>query len=156
MSAEKELKTKYHQYRKETGLTRDQASEIMGSEMSVKRIERIEYGEVQPDPYDIVEMADAYNKPEMCNEYCVNECPIGQRYVPAVEIKDLSKLALKTLTSLNHLNKDKERLVEICEDGVISDDEIEDFENIRTYINNISTVANALNIWIDEFMKDAE
>lgn len=69
-------------------------------------------------------MARAYKKPSLCNYYCSHECPIGQEYVPEVEVKELSSIVLEMLASLNSVHKQKDRLIEIAADGKITGDEI--------------------------------
>lgn len=143
----------YEKARKELNVSREKASELMA--INSKRIERIEYGEpIHPD--EVLEMSKGYNKPDLCNYYCANECPIGQRYVQEVEIKDLSRVALQTLSSLNSLNKMKEKMIDICADGTISEEERKDFDEIRAKLNEISLMAQTIDVWFDEFVKDKD
>lgn len=62
-------------------------------------------------------MAAKYRRPSLCNYYCSNQCPIGQAYVPEIEMKELSAIVLEMLASLNCVNLEKERLIEITADG---------------------------------------
>ena len=75
-------KTVYQLYREELNLTREKASELMDG-MTPSRIEKIENGQ-EPTPFDIIQMADCYKRPELCNYYCSHKCAIGDRYVPQV------------------------------------------------------------------------
>ena len=36
--------------------------------------------------------------------YCANQCPIGQQYVPEIKVKDLSQIILEMLASLNSMS----------------------------------------------------
>ena len=92
-------------------------------------------------------MAEKYKQPGLCNYYCANQCPIGQEYVPEVKIKDLSQIVLEMLASLNSMNRRKDRLIEITADGVISDDELEDFIRIREELERISIAVETLQLW---------
>ena len=65
-------------------------------------------------------MAEKYKRPDLCNYYCANQCPIGQEYVPEVSIRDLSQIVLEMLASFNAMNKRKDRLIEITADGMIT------------------------------------
>ena len=96
----RENKTIYQICREEAGLTRSEASEKM-SAVSDSKIEKFEYEMQEPAPYDIVQMADAYKRPDLCNYYCSHKCEIGHRYVPEIEISDLSNIILETIASLN-------------------------------------------------------
>ena len=44
-----------------------------------ERIEKIDSEKVLPHPEEVLIMADKYKSPELCNYYCSNQCPIGQR-----------------------------------------------------------------------------
>ena len=76
-------------------------------------------------------MADKYKSPELCNYYCSNQCPIGQQYVPEIKMKELPQIILETVASLNKMNKKQERLIEITADGIIDNDELDDFIYIQ-------------------------
>ena len=123
----KENKNIYQTSREEAGFTREAAAEVLEF-ISSDRIEKIESEKSLPHPDEILAMADCYKNPGLCNYYCSHECPIGQEYVPEVKLKDLSQITLEMLASLNTLEKEKNRLIEITVDGVISEDEKEDFE----------------------------
>ena len=97
-------------------------------------------------------MAEKYKQPNLCNYYCANQCPIGQEYVPEVKIKDLSQIVLEMLASLNSMNRRKDRLIEITADGVISDDELEDFIRIREELERISIAVETLQLWSERML----
>lgn len=78
----RENKTIYQLCREAAGLTRAEASEKMDA-VSDSKIEKFEYETQEPTPYDILQMADAYKRPDLCNYYCSHKCEIGHRYVPA-------------------------------------------------------------------------
>lgn len=84
-------------------------------------------------------MAEKYKRPSLCNCYCSQQCPIGQRYVPFVTRRELPAIILEMLASLNAMNSKKERLIEIAADGKISNDEIDDFIHIRQELERISS-----------------
>lgn len=144
----KDNKSIYQLAREEAGLTRMEASERTYLSESV--IEKIEYGNTRPDPDAVVAMAKAYKKPELCNYYCSHECAIGNAYVPEVKISALSDIVLNMLASLNSLEKQKERLIEITVDGEVSQDELADFVRIHKMLNRISMSADALRLWLEK------
>lgn len=49
-------------------------------------------------------MAEKYKRPSLCNYYCSRQCPIGQQYVPEIEIKELSSIVLEMLASKYYLS----------------------------------------------------
>ena len=147
----KENKNIYHTTRENLGLTREAASELLGT-MSPERIEKIENERSMPYPDEVMVMADKYKQPGLCNHYCANQCPIGQQYVPEVKIKDLSQIVLEMLASLNAMQKKKDRLIEITVDGQISGDELEDFIAIQQELERISIAVETLQLWCERML----
>lgn len=142
-------KTIYQICREEAGLTRSEASEKMTA-VSDSKIEKFEYEMQDPTPYDIIQMADAYKRPDLCNYFCSHKCEIGHRYVPEVEVSDLSDIILETIASLNEINSLTTRLIQIARDGKISDDEMKDFAFISKKLDEISLAVDSLNLWVDK------
>lgn len=145
----RENKNIYQLYRESAGLTRAEASEKMTA-VSASKIEKFEYETQDPTPYDIIQMADAYKRPDLCNYFCSHKCEIGHRYVPEVEVSDLSDIILETIASLNEINPLTTRLIQIARDGKISDDEIKDFAFISKKLDEISLAVDSLNLWVDK------
>ena len=143
----RENKTIYQLCREAAGLTRAEASERMDA-VSDSKIEKFEYETQEPTPYDILQMADAYKRPDLCNYYCSHKCEIG--HVPEVEMTDLSNIILETIASLNEINPLTGRLIQIARDGKISDDEIKDFAFISNKLDEISLAIDSLNLWVDK------
>ena len=151
----KENKNIYQTSREEAGFTRDAAAEALEF-ISSDRIEKIENEKSLPHPDEILAMADCYRNPSLCNYYCSHECPIGQEYVPEVKLKDLSQITLEMLASLNSLEKEKSRLIEITVDGVISDDERKDFERIQDQLAQIAMAVDSLQLWVQKAIVDGK
>ena len=151
----KENKNIYQISREEANLTREAAAEELEF-ISSDRIEKIESEKSLPHPDEILAMADCYKNPALCNYYCSHECPIGQEYVPEVTFKELSQITLEMLASLNSLEKEKNRLIEITVDGVISDDEKKDFEKIQEQLAQISLAIDSLELWVQKAIVDGK
>ena len=130
----KENKNKYQLLREELGLSREKASELL-EVISPERLEKIENERSAPHPDEVLLMSQKYRKPSLCNHYCSTECPIGQQYVPQVQVKELSAIVLEMLASLNAVQKQKDRLIEIAADGKIS-------ANKTTFLPNVSQLVN--------------
>ena len=147
----KENKNKYQLAREELGLSREKASDLL-EVIPPERIEKIENERSLPHPDEVLVMSQKYKKPSLCNYYCSNECPIGKEYVPEVQIKELSAIVIEMLASLNSVNKTKDRLIEIAADGVISDDEIDDFIHIQEELERISITVETLQLWAEKML----
>ena len=151
----KDNKNIYFRQREQCGLTREEASEVLGG-LTADRIEKIENERSLAHPDEVLMMAEGYKAPHLCNYYCANECPIGQQYVPEIQVKDLSRITLETLSTLNSLNQLKDRFVDISVDDKITEDELDDFMLIREKLENISLTADTLRYWMEQNLPDRE
>ena len=147
----KKDKNIYQQTREGLELSREGASELL-EWISPERIERIENEKSQPNPDEVLQMADKYKLPRLCNYYCANQCPIGQEYVPEIKAKELSQITLELLASLNTMNAKRERLIEITVNGKIDNDEIADFINIQEELERISVTVETLQLWCERML----
>ena len=145
----KKDKNIYQLSREELELTRESASERMGC-ISADRIEKIESEKSLAHPDEVMVMADAYKKPNLCNYFCSHECPIGREYVPEIQPKDLSQIVLEMLASLNTIDKHRDRLIEITADGKIGTDEMTDFQTIQEQLSKISLSVESLRLWVED------
>ena len=149
----KENKNKYQLIREELGLSREKASELLEF-ISPERIEKIENEKSLPHPDEVLQMAEKFARPSLCNHYCACQCPIGQKYVPEIEMKELSAIVLEMLASLNRINREKDKLIEISADGRIARDEIEDFIHIRRELERISITVETLQLWSEKMLAE--
>lgn len=124
--------------------------------ISESRIEKIENEKVTVQPEDVVAMAKAYRKPSLCNYYCSHECRIGQEYVPEVKISSLAEISLGILSSINSLGQQKDRLIEIAEDGVLTEDEIPDFLTIQDNLEKLSLTVDSLKLWLENAIANGQ
>jgi hypothetical protein len=151
----KENKNIYQEMREGCNLTRERAGEIMEF-VSADRIEKIENESSVARPEEVLAMSECYNSPELCNYYCTHECSIGKKYMVEVKVDRLSQIVLETLDSLEKLNKERNRLVEITVDGRITDDEKKDFERIQGNLEKLSATVDALRFWTEKVTNQEE
>lgn len=147
--------TIYKETRKKHDLTRDDVCDkasLMDNPIQPERLERIENGKFPITPDEVMLLAKIYGEPTLCNHYCSKECPIGEKYVPEVKVKDLTQIVLEMLSSLNSMKKSQERLIEITADGTIDDDEIKDFVFIQKELERISVTVEALQLWVEQML----
>ena len=147
----KENKNIYQLTREGLKLSREAASELLES-IPPERIEKIENERSLPHPDEVLVMSDKYMQPSLCNYYCANQCPIGMEYVPEVQVKELSTIVLEMLASLNSVQKQRDRLIEIAADGRISGDEIDDFIFIQEELERISITVETLQLWSEKML----
>ena len=147
--AKKVTKTPYQLRREQLGLSREKAADLLGT-IPPERIERIESGKFTAHPDEILIMAEKYKAPQLCNAYCTTECEIGMRYVPRVEHKELSRIVLEMLASLNRLQSRKELLIELTADEKIDRHEIADFVAIQKELEDLSASVETLRLWVEQ------
>lgn len=149
--------TVYKDIRKKHELTRDEVCDkasLLNNPLQPERLERIENGKFPITPNEVMLLADIYGEPSLCNHYCAKECPIGEKYVPEIKVKDLSQIVLEMLASLNTMKKNQERLIEISADGTIDDDEIRDFVYIQNELEHISITVETLQLWVEKMLAE--
>lgn len=150
----KENKNRYQQAREEANLTRAAVEDLTDSKLTERKIEKIENGTQNAQPPEVVEMAKLYDKPDLCNFYCTNECEIGKKYVPQVEtIHDLPQITLSLLSSLNTLENDKNKIIDIVSDGKVTDDEKIAFQEFKDHLSQMSLAIETLKLWAEKELK---
>ena len=148
--------------REEAGLTRAQASEKLVF-VSESRIEKYESGKSEVHPEEVLAMAPtsttsslSIRKPMLCNYYCSKMCPIGKENVPEIKMKDLAQIVLNTLATLNSLEDEKDRLIEITADSQVSEDELSDFVRIQRGIEQIALASDSLSMWMNQMVASGQ
>lgn len=158
MMAKRSVKADKNEYflsRERAGLTREAAAELLDW-IGADRIERIENGRSPIKPDEVLRMAECYKDAKLCNYFCANDCPIGQEYVPEIELKSLSQITLEMLATLNSLANEKDRLIEITVDGIISEDEKQDFIAIQQRLDEMSIAIDSLKLWVSSKIDSGE
>jgi hypothetical protein len=148
--------TIYKKIRIEHNMSRDEVCDeaLQYGFIAPERLERVENGKHPIHPDEVLLLSEIYGEPTLCNYYCSQECPIGQKYVPEIKVKDLSKIVLEMLASLNSAQKRQERLIEISADGVIDADEIKDFVFIQKELERISVTVECLQLWVEQMLAE--
>ena len=149
----------YQIAREELGLTRAEATTCIPGNpdfpgmdwITESRLVKLEHGEATIQPEDVVAMAKRYNKPELRNYYCCNECAIGRIDAPEVTYNGgIHEILVNMAVSLKNVNHEKIRLMEILEDGKVDSDELEDYEKISEELEHISMTIEALQLWCEK------
>ncbi len=143
----------YKEIRKSKGLSREDASKLLGL-ITPERLERIENNKFPVQPDEVCVMADKYKEPSLKNYYCSTQCPIGQQSVPEIKVKNLAEIIIQMVASLNSMKKKQERLIEITADGIIDNEELNDFIYIQKELERISVTVEALQLWTETMVAD--
>lgn len=134
--------------------SREGAAELLG--ISVSTLADYELGNTKVVPVDkVVLMADLYNSPELITGYCVSECPVHGFLPLATEEKSIQGITLRLLRSFNEdeLKTIKEDLIEITEDGIISDDEAPKLKMILKKLDKMAEIISEMKIVGEKYIK---
>lgn len=129
--------------------SREGAAEMLG--VSVSSLADYELGITKVVPVDkLVLMAELYNAPELKAWYCTSECPIGKTCsaLPSENLTTVERTTMKLLKMLRETEVEsvKETLIDITADGVITDDETVDLEEIMNYLDGLIKAAGELRL----------
>jgi len=138
----------YTSARMDAGLTREQASEMLEF-ISSDRLYRIESGDTLPHPEEVLAMQKCYKNALLCNQYCTKECAIGQEFQSELSVKHLPQITLEIVDTINSLEIQKNRLIEMTTDSSIQEEELSDFNAIRKDLERISEACSSLKLWVE-------
>lgn len=156
-----ENKNVYFQARKRASVSnpklfsRESAAEMLG--ISPYTLADYELGSTKVVPVDkVMLMADLYNAPELITGYCRYECPIHGFLPLATEEKNIQGIALRILkgfdeTELRNIKRD---LIDILEDGTISDDEAPKLKEILESLEKMAETISELKLVGEKYLKD--
>ena len=77
-------------------------------------------------------------------------------YVPEIKIQDLSQIVIKMLSSLNAVQDNQRKFIDIVADGKIADDELEKFIDIQEELEKISVTVQTLQLWSEQMLAGGE
>ncbi|MCM1101637.1 MAG: helix-turn-helix domain-containing protein [Acetatifactor muris] len=150
----------YFQARKKAAIynerlySREGAAELLG--ISVSTLADYELGNTKVVPVDkVVLMADLYCAPELIAGYCMRECPVHGFLPLATEEKSIQGIALRLLKGFNEdeLKAMKVDLIEITEDGIISQEEIPKLKEILRKLDSMAEVISEMKIAGEKCLK---
>ncbi|AZV56772.1 helix-turn-helix transcriptional regulator [Clostridium sp. AWRP] len=129
--------------------SREGTSEILG--VSPSSLLNYETGVCKQIPTDVVvKMAEIYNAPELMNYYCCKECPIGKYSVPHIEVLEMDRITIQIVSSLENINEVKKELLDITEDGIITEYEKPKLDHIVKTLDKISVESQELKLWVQK------
>lgn len=156
----KENTNVYFQARKRAAMSNDRlfsrenAAELLG--ISPYTLADYELGNTKVVPVDkVVLMADLYNAPELITGYCKYHCPIHGFMPLATEEKNLQGIALRLLKGLNDddMQELKTSMIDILEDGKVSDDELTEFKKLMEHLDRLAEITSELKLAGEKILK---
>ena len=124
--------------------------------ISVSTLADYELGNTKIVPVDkVVLMADLYKAPELKNQYCKTECPIGQQMPIATEIKGLEGITLRLIREFDaaRLEEVKQQLMDIASDGIVDESEKPYLEKILASLDQIAKVISEMRLVGEKLLK---
>lgn len=133
--------------------SREGAADIMSIDRG--RLYRIESGVADPYPEEVHLMADLYGAPELRNWYCRRKCPLGGNIPEVSADVDLDRISIKAFSSLRKVSIVKDMLLDIVSDGVISQEEQSDLDQIIRVLDELNEINQNLKNWSEKNRKKA-
>ena len=100
-------------------------------------------------PDNVLRMADLYNAPELRKLYCREMCPLGCD-VPKVDLDNLYRIIVKTIYGLRQSDDMEAIMLEIMEDGRITEDEKPKLKVLMANLDKLSSAALHLKLWAEK------
>ncbi len=117
----------------------EHASELLS--VSRGSLSNYELGVCKVVPNDvIVRMADLYNAPELLNDYCATECPIGMATQHKLDLRPVGDIAIRLSNRSEMLPAIKSDLMRIMDDGIIDAGEKRQVAEIFNALDDVQRV----------------
>ena len=134
--------------------SREGAAELIG--VSTSTLAGYELDVTKVVPVDkVVLMAEIYNCPELKAGYCKHECPIGRMMPLATQARGIEGIALRILREFNadELKRMENNLVDIAEDGIISEEEKPILADILKKLDSLAEVISEMRLVGEKALK---
>ena len=150
------MKNEYRKQRIDANLSVEGASDALSKSHYISdyqesiephTIRRLEAGERPATPLEVLAMEEVYNAPDLCHYYCSEQCPIGKKYNPKIEIKEFRQIVIEMVLMLNSLQEKKNRLMEIAINDAVDQNEETDFAEIQKKLNQMAILVDSLQYW---------
>lgn len=156
--ASKSLGNVYYEARKNAAMWNDSlysrehvARDILGMDEST--LGKIERGTAKiMDLEVLIHMSELYNAPELKNHFCVKECPLHRENTLQIDPIPLNTSIVRIIKFLKPdiCNDAVNTLLDIGQDGVITEDEYERCDDVIVILDQIAKGASALKINLEK------
>lgn len=136
----------YQTARKAAGYTQETAAELL--DLSVESIRAYETGVRVPGNDTVERMVEVYNTQHLAYQHLKATNALMSRVVPALEERSLTEAAVRLVNRMNRLIKTDagSRLLEITEDGLVTDDEQLDVAEIAANLHDLIKAAMEMDL----------
>ena len=126
----------YQLSREAAGYTQEKAAELIG--ISVESLRSYELDKRIPPDRSVIKMIEIYDARYLAYQHLKTSAEVGQKFMPEVNLIDISTAILKLQKEVNDFLKLKDDLLDITCDGVISEDEKPRWETILKELDDIT------------------
>lgn len=126
----------YQLSREAAGYTQEKAAELIG--ISVESLRSYELDKRIPPDRSVIKMIEIYDARYLAYQHLKTSAEVGQKFMPEVNLTDISTAILKLQKEVNDFLKLKDDLLDITCDGVISEDEKPRWETILKELDDIT------------------
>ena len=133
-----EYRNIYQTARKAAGYTQEAAAELLA--LSVESVRAYETGIRVPGNDTVERMVEVYNAQHLAYQHLKATNALMGRVVPALEPRNIMEAAIRLNNRMNRFLKANtaDRLLELAEDGEITDDERKEFEEIVLLLRELT------------------
>ena len=124
----------YQIARESTGLTQEKVSEMI--DISVESLRRYEASKRTPTDEVVMKMIELYKSPILYYKH-FQITPLGEKYLPDIELKDLAQAVLTFLDECEDLEKIKRLMIKISKDNKVDENEQEDWNNVKKEVKDM-------------------
>lgn len=117
---------------------------------SAETIGRWERDETTPSNFNVRRMAQVYRAPELLQNYCATECPIGKGRVKPLSCSNFEQIAIRLFGASSDTEDDVKTLLMFAADGTIDDSEIKEFRRIIGKLGGLKQAIEVLQIFAEK------
>ena len=122
-----------------SGLTQEHASEKLG--ISTRLLSDFENGKKIPHDDIVCTMINIYDSVWLAYQHLKLNTSIGQKYLPSINLDDLSLSVLRFQKEYNDIKKVQSNMIEIACDGKIDIGETIEWDVVSKEINELASAA---------------
>lgn len=125
----------YQIARDSKGITQEKAAELIN--ISVESLRAYEYDKRIPPNKIVFKMIEIYDSQYLAFQHLKESSEIGQKYLPEIEERNISLAVLNLLKELKDVENCEDKIILLASDGIISEDEKEQWNFILKQADNL-------------------
>lgn len=117
---------------------------------SPETIGRWERDEVAPSNINVRRMAQLYNAPELLQNYCAMQCPIGCGRVTPCSNASLEQTAIRLFSEASGVDETVKTLLLVAADGEVTKEEARQFNDAVQKLGGLKAAITALQMYAEK------